>query len=76
MHRLESSFNPEATKIVEDIKDGREVMLDQVNLVLLSETIIPEEPTTFDQAGNHKCSKGRAKRRGAITKEFAEMDKK
>ena len=40
MHRLESSFNPEATKIVEDVKHGREVMLDQVNLALLSGTII------------------------------------
>jgi len=31
MRQLETSFNPEATKLVEQIEQGRDTLLDQVN---------------------------------------------
>jgi hypothetical protein len=47
LRQLESSFNPDAAKLVEQIKQGREILLDQVNLALFSGMVINEEPTTF-----------------------------
>jgi hypothetical protein len=46
MRKLESWFNPQATKAVEDYNHGREMKLDQVNLALFSTEII-KEPTTM-----------------------------
>jgi hypothetical protein len=74
--QLESSFNPDAAKLVEQIEQGREVLLDQVNLALLSGMVINEEPTMFEQAWNHQDPKIREKWREAINKEFDEMSKK
>jgi hypothetical protein len=76
MRQLESSFNPEATKLVEQIEQGREILLDQVNLALFSGEVVNEEPTTFDRAWNHKDPKVREKWREAINKELKEMNKK
>jgi hypothetical protein len=36
MKKLESWFNPQATKVVENYNHGREMTLDQVNLALKS----------------------------------------
>jgi hypothetical protein len=48
--QLESSFNSNAAKLVEQIEQGREILLDQVNLALFSGMVTNEEPTTFKQA--------------------------
>jgi hypothetical protein len=52
LKQQESSFNPEATKIVKDIEEGRDIILDQANIALFSGNI-QVEPTTFDHAWNH-----------------------
>jgi hypothetical protein len=51
MKKLESWFNPEATKVVENYNDGRDMTLDQVNLALFAKVII-KEPTTYEEAIN------------------------
>jgi hypothetical protein len=76
LRQLESSFNPDATKIVEQIEQGRELLLDQVNFALFSGMVINEEPATFEQAWNHQDPKITEKWREAINKEFDEMSKK
>jgi hypothetical protein len=50
LRQLESSFNPDAAKLVDQIEQGREILLDQVNLALISGMVINEEPTTIEQA--------------------------
>jgi Reverse transcriptase (RNA-dependent DNA polymerase) len=76
LRQLENSFNPDAAKLVEQIEQGREILLDQVNLALISGMVINEEPTTFEQAWNHQDPKVRERWREAINKEFDEMSKK
>ena len=49
MRISESSFNLEASKIVEEFKKGRNILLDSVNIALLSANIV-KEPTTFEEA--------------------------
>ena len=48
MRQLASSFNPDATKLVEQFDQGREILLDQANVALFSRIVINEEPTTFN----------------------------
>jgi hypothetical protein len=50
---LERSFNPEASKIIDDLEQGREILLDQVHLALFGVNI-EDEPRTFDEAWNCK----------------------
>jgi hypothetical protein len=76
LRQLESSFNPEPAKLVEQIRQGREILLDQVNLALFSGMVINEEATTFEQAWNHQDPKVRERWREAINKEFDEMSMK
>ena len=75
MRMLESSFNPEASKIVEEFKQGRDILLDQVNIALLSANIV-REPTTFDEAWNCANQADQIKWREAIKKEFNDMNDK
>ena len=75
MRLLESSFNPDATRIIEDIEQGRDILLDQVNIALFSGKII-EEPTSFDEAWNCQDHVDRYKWRSAIQKEFNDMESK
>jgi hypothetical protein len=70
LHQLESSFNTDAVKLVEQIEQGREVLLDQVKLAFFSGMVINEEPSTFEQAWNHQDPKVRERWREAINKEF------
>jgi hypothetical protein len=49
MRQLESSFNPDATELVERFEQGRELQLNQANVELLSGSVINEETTTFNQ---------------------------
>jgi uncharacterized protein YwqG len=53
MKHLESRFNPEASKIIESIDQGREILLDQANIVMFSGSI-QIEPTTYHQAWDHQ----------------------
>jgi hypothetical protein len=61
MQLLESSFNPEASTILKNIDQGRKILLEQANVVLLSGIVIDEEPSTFDEAWNHDDSKAGGK---------------
>jgi hypothetical protein len=45
MKILESSFNPEASKVIEGIKQGREIFLDQLNVSMFSPTFVFQEET-------------------------------
>ena len=75
MRKLESWFNPEATKAVEDYSHGREMTLDQVNLALFS-TVTVKEPTTYEEAINFEKKVDQIKWKSAINKELKEMEKR
>jgi hypothetical protein len=75
MRKLESSFNPEATKAVENYNHGREMTLDQVNLALFS-TFIIKVPTTYEEAINCEQKEDQIKWKSAIDKELKEMEKR
>jgi hypothetical protein len=51
MRKLESWLNPQATKIVDEFDRGREIVLEQVNLALLT-TSLTKEPSNFEEAIN------------------------
>jgi hypothetical protein len=74
MKKLESWFNPEATKVVEDYSHGREMTLDQVNLALFS-TVMIKEPTTYEEAINFEQKEDHIKWENAINKELKELEK-
>jgi hypothetical protein len=75
MSKLESWFNPEATKAVEDYNHGKEMTLDQVNLALFS-TVAIKEPTTYEEAINSENKKEQIKWNSAIDKDLKEMEKR
>ena len=75
MKLLESSFNTEASKIIENNEQGREIILNQDNVALFSGGI-QVESTTFSQAWDHHNPKEREKWRLAIKKEFSDMESK
>jgi hypothetical protein len=53
MRLLESIFNPEASTMLQNIEQGREILLEQANVELFSGIVIDEEPLSFDEAWNH-----------------------
>jgi hypothetical protein len=61
LHQLESSFNPEASRIVERIEQGREIFIDYVNFAFFSIGSVEKEPTIFDEAWNHKDPRSQEK---------------
>jgi hypothetical protein len=75
MRKLESWFNPQATKAVEVYNHGREMTLDQVNLALFF-TVIIKEPTTYEEAINSEQKEDQIKWKNAIDKEFKETEKR
>jgi hypothetical protein len=75
MRKLESWFNPEATKTVEDYSHGREMTLDQVNLALFH-TVTVKEPTTYEEAINGEKKEDQIKWKSAINKKLKEMEKR
>jgi hypothetical protein len=75
MRLLESSFNPEVSTVLQNIEQGRGILLEQANVALFSGIVIDEEPSTFDEAWNHDDSKARGKWQDAIKKELCDMDK-
>jgi hypothetical protein len=77
LRQLESSFNPEASRIVERIEQGREILLDHAHFAFFGGGVVEQkEPATFDEAWNHDDPRSREKWREAINKEFEEMKKK
>jgi hypothetical protein len=75
MRKLESWFNPEAFKEVEDYSHGREMTLDKVNLALFS-TVTVKEPTTYQEEINSEKKEDQIKWKSAINKELKEMEKR
>jgi hypothetical protein len=62
MRLLERSFNPEASTMLQNIEQGREILLEQANVALgVSGIVIDEEPSSFDEALNHGDPKTRGK---------------
>jgi hypothetical protein len=59
MRLLESSFNPEASTMPQNIEQGREILLEQANIALFRGILIDEEPSGFDEAWIHDDSKAR-----------------
>jgi len=77
LHQLESSFNPEASRIVERIEQGREILLNHANFAIFSGGVVEQvEPTTFNEVWDHNDPRTREKWREAINKQFEEMKKK
>jgi hypothetical protein len=75
MRKLESCFNPQATKAVEDYNHRREITLDQVDLALFSTDIV-KEPTFYEEAINSEQKEDQIKWKSAINKELKEMEKR
>jgi hypothetical protein len=75
MRLLESSFNHESSTVLQNIEQGREILLEQANIELFSGIVIDEEPSTIDEAWNDDDPKARGKWRDAIKKELYDMDK-
>jgi hypothetical protein len=75
MRLLEGSFNPEAFTVLQNIEQGREILLEQANVALLSRISIDEEPSSFDEAWNHDDPKAGGKWWDVIKKELCDMDK-
>jgi hypothetical protein len=75
IRKLESWFDPEATKAVENYNHGREMTSDQGNLALFSTGLI-KEPTTYEEAINSEQKEDQIKWKSAIDKELKEMEKR
>jgi hypothetical protein len=75
MRLLESSFNPQASTVLQNIEQGREILLEQANAALISRIMIDEEPSSFDEAWNHDDPKACGKWRDDIKKKLCDMDK-
>jgi hypothetical protein len=60
LNQLENSYNPDATRIVNDTEEGRGIIRDQANIALFSgDTRF--ECTNFEQAWNHNDPKDQEK---------------
>jgi hypothetical protein len=75
MRKLESWFNPESTKAVENYNHGKKMTLDQVNLALFS-TVTVKEPTTYEESIKSEKNEDQIKWKSAINKELKDMEKK
>jgi Reverse transcriptase (RNA-dependent DNA polymerase)/gag-polypeptide of LTR copia-type/Zinc knuckle len=75
MKKLESWFNPQATKVIEDYDRGRAISLEQVNLALFTTAFI-KEPSSFEEAVNCEKQEDQDAWKEAINKELKEMSKR
>jgi hypothetical protein len=75
MRKLESRFNPQATKEVEDYNHGRKMTLDQVNLALFSTEIV-KEPTSYEASIKSEQKEDRIKWKNRFNKDLKEMEKR
>jgi hypothetical protein len=71
---LESSFNPEASKIVERIKQGKEILLDHASLAFFGGGVAEKEPTTFDESWNHDDPRTQEKWREVINIQISSVN--
>jgi hypothetical protein len=63
MHLLESSFNLDASTIMYNIEQGREILLEQANVALFSGTMI-------DEVWNHDDPKARGNGKMPLKRSF------
>jgi predicted transcriptional regulator len=75
MRKLESWFNPQETKIVDELDRGREIVLEQVNLALLT-TSFTKEPSSFEEAIDCENKDVQKAWKEAIEKELNKMTKR
>ena len=75
MKKLESWFNSQATKTIEDYYCGREVSLEKVNITLFGAAFV-KEPSTFEEAINCEKKEEQDAWKEAIDKELSEMTKR
>jgi hypothetical protein len=75
MRKLESWFNPQATKIVDELDCGREIVFEQVNLALLT-TSLSKEPSSFEEAINCGNKDDQKAWKESIEKELNKMTKR
>jgi hypothetical protein len=61
--------------MLQNIEQGKEILLEQVNVALFSGIMIDTEPSSFDEAWNHVDPKARGKLQDAIKKGLCDMDK-
>jgi hypothetical protein len=54
--------------MLQNIEQGREIILKKTNIAFSSGIVIDEESSTFDEAWNHDDPKARGKWRNAIKK--------
>jgi hypothetical protein len=76
LKRLESSYNPEASTLIKNFEQGREILFEQANIALFNISPSKLEPTTFDDVWSHPSPKNRELWRAAINKELGDMDNK
>jgi hypothetical protein len=67
MKKLESSYNPDITRIVDDVDQGRKIILNQPNIALFRGAT-QFKPKNFEQAWNHNDAKDQEKWRIVIRK--------
>jgi hypothetical protein len=75
MRKLESWFNPQATKIVDELDRGRDIVFEQVNLALIT-TSLTKEPSSFEEAINCENKDDQEAWKEAIEKELNKMTKR
>ena len=75
MKTLESWFNPQATKAIDDYNRERDIMSEQVNLALFTAAMI-KEPTNYEEALNVKKKEDQIAWKEAINKQLNEMIKR
>jgi hypothetical protein len=59
MSPLEIRLIPEASTMLQNIEQGREILFEWANSKLFREIVIGKEPGTFDEAWNHDVQKAR-----------------
>jgi hypothetical protein len=73
MTRLERSFNPEASKIIDPFEQGRDILLDCVNVALICRKLLWNH-NLLKKHGICEDPDQRGKWRAAIKKEFNDME--
>jgi hypothetical protein len=73
MKELQGLFNPEASRIVESLKSGRDMILDQTDIAMMM-LEGQMEPGSFDEFYNHSDLDLRIEWRSSIDKEFKKVN--
>jgi hypothetical protein len=67
MEKLKRQFNPESLRIVETLKSGRAMILDQDDIAMMT-LEVPMEPESFNETFNHSDLDSRTELRSTIDK--------